>query len=187
MTFSKILSLLCPPLKGGENSFSRKIEMEVEDLIKALNLKPLPQEGGFFRVTYRACGILPGGERNLSTAIFFLLTSDNFSTLHQIPQDEIFHFYLGDPVEMIQIDLMGELKKIQMGPCLLEGEQVQDVVPGSVWRGLRLVEGGQWVLLGTTVAPGFDFRDFVKGDRKELLEKFPRHKTQILRFTRENE
>jgi len=161
--------------------------MNAEDIIKALNLKPLPQEGGFFRETYRARETLPGAERNLSTAILFLITDDNFSSLHQIPQDEIFHFYLGDPVEMVQIDRVGQLQKITMGPRLLEGEQVQVVVPGGVWQGLRLAEGGKWALLGTTVAPGFDFRDFVKGKRKELLEKYPEHKTPILRFTRESD
>lgn len=166
--------------------------MTAEDIIRLLELKPLPFEGGYYREIYRASGIIPEeallgkfeGDRNYSTAIYYLIIPEHFSSLHILPQDEVFHFYQGDPVELMQIDLEGRLTKTILGSKIESGEHHQWVVPGGVWQGARLVEGGQWTLMGTTVAPGFDFLDFKLGDRETLLKQFPQHKEAILAFTR---
>jgi uncharacterized protein len=168
-----------------------------QDIIEALDLKPLPEEGGYYRETYRSdgptlnartLGIDAEGTRNINTAIYYLVKPESFSALHRIKTDEIFHFYAGSEVEMIQLDEAGNLKRITIGPDVLNGHQPQVVVPKGVWQGLKLKGGGQWALMGTTVAPGFEFQDFEVGIRDLLLNQFPQHREDITRFTRgENE
>lgn len=164
-----------------------------EQIIKKLELKPLPGEGGYYRETYRstekAKAIRSNGEsgplRHMSTAIFYLVTPDNFSAIHRISSDEVFHFYGGDPVEMIQISDNGEFIIHTLGANILEDESPQVVVPQGVWQGLRLKDGGSWALLGTTVSPGFEFVDFELGTRNQMLELFPKLKKVIELYTRE--
>jgi len=166
--------------------------VKAQEIIELLGLKPLPFEGGYYRETYRSLGTISEaalqdkheGERSYSTAIYYLLTPENFSLFHILPQDEIFHFYQGDPVELIQIDPQSKMAQTILGPKIELGQHLQWVVPGGVWQGAKLIEGGQWALLGTTVAPGFDFRDFKLGDRQTLLKKFPKYKNEILALTK---
>ncbi len=153
--------------------------MSPERVIELLALTPHPQEGGFFRETYRSDGSFrPGGPftgvRSHGTAIYYLLTPDTYSAMHRLPGDEIFHFYLGDPVEMLMLHPDGASEVVVLGPDL-EAMAVQQVVPGGTWQGSRLVEGGRWALLGTTMAPGFDYRDYLTGDA-ELLEGHRSHR-----------
>src|SRR5579883_1419925 len=99
--------------------------MDAQEIIDLLNLKPLTGEGGFFAETYRAnesVAALPGryrGEqRSFSTAIYYLLTPESFSSMHRVASDEVFHFYLGDPVEMLQLFPDGSGKTIGLGTNL---------------------------------------------------------------------
>jgi predicted cupin superfamily sugar epimerase len=164
-----------------------------QDMIKKLDLKPLPGEGGYYRETYRSevsCAVLldlasAPVNRNVSTAIYYLVTPDSFSTLHRVKSDEIFHFYSGDPVEMIQIDDAGNVTRQVLGSDILKGEQPQVVVPKGVWQGTRLITSGKWALMGTTVAPGFEFEDFELGERQQMVKLFPQHREYIMKFTRE--
>lgn len=165
--------------------------LSAQKIIDRLKLKPLPLEGGYFRETYRSPDTIPAAclprhpsDRNYSTAIYYLVTPTAFSALHRLPQDEIFHFYLGDPVEMIQIDEAGDLKRLILGQDILESCELQLLAPGSVWQGTRLLSGGHWALLGTTVAPGFDYADYEHGNREDLINRYPRHREAIERFTR---
>jgi uncharacterized protein len=163
-----------------------------EELKTMLNLAPLELEGGYFRQTYRAAGTIPEGvlpsaykgSRNYSTAIYFLLTPDTFSAMHRLPTDEVFHFYLGDPVEVIQITPGGTGETVVMGPDLRNAQVLQCVVPGGYWQGARLIEGGSWALLGTTVAPGFEFADYEHGIRAKLVREFPEYEVPITALTR---
>lgn len=168
-----------------------------EEIIKKLNLVPLPEEGGYYRETYRSdygqnpgsvLGIETEDVRTISTAIYYLVSANSFSAIHRIISDEVFHFYAGDPVEMIQIDENGNLETFILGSDVMAGHQPQVVVPRGVWQALRLVEGGSWGLMGTTVAPGFEFADFEVGTREQMLNAFPQHRETIIRYTRdENE
>lgn len=160
--------------------------MKVADVIRQLQLEPLAGEGGFFRRTYesRVTVGTPRGERLCATAIYYLVTPDSFSALHRLPQDELFHFYLGSPCEMVQIDDSGSLRRLVLGSDLLNGEQVQVLAPGNVWQGTRLLKG-EWALLGATVVPGFDYADFELGVRAALVAKYPHHADVIRRFTSE--
>src|SRR4029079_17335594 len=103
-----------------------------------------------------------------STAIYYLLTPDTFSAIHNIKSDEVFHFYAGDAVEMVQFWPDDTLQLVIIGNDLEAGNEPQLVVPAGVWQGCRLVRGGKWALMGCTVAPGFGYADFGLGKRADL-------------------
>ena len=132
-----------------------------EQIIEYLDLKPLPIEGGYFRRTYLSTDKL-GSTRCLSSAIYYLLTPDTYSKLHCLPSDEIYHFYLGDPIELLLLDPSGVGKARQMGQDILGGQVQQMLVPAHTWQGSRLCPGGEFALLGTTMAPAFDESDFTR-------------------------
>lgn len=168
--------------------------MKAEQIIEKLDLKPLPGEGGYYRETYRSekvdapatiFGINSTDSRVISTAIYYLVTTESFSALHRIESDEVFHFYSGDPVEMVQIDHNGKLTRYTLGPDIFNGETPQVVVRKGTWQGLKLKHGGEWALMGTTVSPGFEFQDFELADREKLAKRFPQHKQEIENYTRE--
>lgn len=122
-------------------------------------------------------------ERKAGTCIYYLVTPDDFSAMHKVRGEEIFHFYYGDPVEMVQLTETGT-KKIIIGNNLKNGEIPQVVVPAEVWQGTRLVEGGKFALLGCTVTPGFEYEDFTIAGREELSRLYPECITDIIRYTR---
>lgn len=167
--------------------------MNAQVLIEKLGLQPLPGEGGFYRETYRsservAAAALPErytADKELGTAIYYLLTPEVASVLHRVRTDEVFHFYLGDPVVMLRLFPDGKGETITLGPDILSGQLVQCVVPKFVWQGAALVAGGRFALMGTTMAPAFDFADFELGSRAELLAKYGEHSELITRLTKE--
>ena len=154
--------------------------MDAETIIQQLGLQPHP-EGGFYRETYRcdekiAAAGLPtryGSDRNLSTAIYYLMTPDSYSALHRVQSDEVFHFYAGDPVTMLQLHGDGRGESIILGQDILAGQQLQVVVPSGAWQGMTLNDGGAFALLGATVSPGFDFADFEGGAGDVLTRQYP--------------
>ncbi|HTC21738.1 MAG TPA: cupin domain-containing protein [bacterium] len=158
--------------------------MTVDQIIQSLDLKPHP-EGGYYRETYRGPSSIPGFKppRFFSTAIYYLLTPDSVSKMHRLASDEMFHFYLGDPVTWVLLRPEGDAQKMVLGQGLERGQQVQLVIPAGTWFGGYLNEGGSFALMGTTVAPGFEFNDFVLGGREKLLALFPRAAEEIRRLT----
>jgi uncharacterized protein len=155
--------------------------MTAEDVIAALGLQPLPMEGGWFRETYRSAART--GDKSLATAIYFLITPTSFSRLHRLPSDELFHFYLGDPVEQLQLFPDGTGRIVTLGTDLAAGQQPQSLVPAGVWQGSRLKLGGRFTLLGTTMSPGFEFTDFEAGERNSLTKAYPAWRSQINELT----
>ena len=161
--------------------------MTAEQIIAKLKLKPLEIEGGYYFETFRSGDIVAGGhlpdrynsDRCLSTAIYYLLTPGKKTKMHRIFSDEVFHFYLGDPVEMLQLNPGGSSGIYYLGTEIMSGQRPQAVVPAGVWQGSRLVHGGEFALMGTTVAPGFEFEEYEHGDRVELTEMFPQHRGLI--------
>jgi hypothetical protein len=104
--------------------------------------------------------------------------------MHVLSSDEVFHFYLGDPVEMLQLYPDGSSAIFILGQDLKAGQQVQLVVPAGVWQGAQLVDGGKVALLGCTVTPGFDYADYRGGCYAELADKWPTEAARIRRLTR---
>ncbi len=166
--------------------------MTAEQIIQLFSMKPLPQEGGYYVETYRAAeqikkAALPlgfSGDRNISTAILYLLTADTVSFLHRLKSDEMFHFYLGDPVTTLQLHPNGSTELITLGHDVLNGQKVQVLVPKGVWQGAFVKDDGQFALMGCTVAPGFDFADHEQADRAELLKQYPDRRELIVKLTR---
>jgi predicted cupin superfamily sugar epimerase len=159
--------------------------MTPDEIKCMLKLQPHP-EGGFYRQTYisdERIG-LARGARALATAIYYLLEPGTFSEMHLLTSDEMFHFYLGDPVEMLQLYPDGTSALTLLGQDLQAGQHVQVLVPAGVWQGTRLREGGKVALLGCTVAPGFDFDDYRSGNCTELAEKWPQQTEHIRALTR---
>ncbi len=160
--------------------------MTADEIKSLLHLEPHPVEGGWFRRTYTSAGSvdLPRGVRAQGTAIYYLLEAGTFSEMHVLASDEIFHFYLGDPVEMLLLLSDGSSAVLTLGQDLQAGQQVQVVVPAGVWQGAWLVEGGKVALLGCTVTPGFDFADYRSGSYAELAAKWPAEAERIRELTR---
>jgi uncharacterized protein len=160
-----------------------------EDIIRILNLQKLPIEGGYFSETYRSRESVTddrGGKRSCGTAIYYLLTgeTDCFSEMHRLGGDEIYHFYRGDPVEMLLLYPDGAGKKVILGSDLKAGMLPQVLVPAGVWQGSRLAPGGKFALIGTTMTPGFEYWDYTSGSRNELISLFPGFKEMIITLTR---
>jgi len=157
--------------------------MTAEEIIKLLNLEPLPLEGGFFHQTYLCPEkipheVLPGRYKKdmpYGTAIYALLTENDFSAMHILDTDEIYHFYGGDPLEMLLLYPDGHGEVFILGDDLGTGMRPQKVVPKDVYQGSHPVKGGKhgYSFIGTTMAPAFEWDDFKLVERDELLEKFP--------------
>ena len=161
--------------------------LSAQQMIEMLQLVPLPGEGGYYRETYRSVDRWPAdilGERfscrsrSAGTCIYYLLTPETYSALHQLCADEMYHFYRGHPVHLTLLDEGGQLRRITLGSQLEHGEQCQALVPARTWQGSRLAPGGQWALLGTSMAPGFEFADCQLAGA-DLLARFPAHAQQL--------
>ena len=126
-----------------------------DEVVRLLGLSPHP-EGGFYRETFRAPAA--DGERSASTAIYYLLRAGEVSAWHRVDADEVWHFYAGSPLELFLSVDGRERSAIRLGPDLTAGERPQAVVPAGVWQAARPLGG--WVLVGCTVAPGFEFSSF---------------------------
>jgi predicted cupin superfamily sugar epimerase len=162
--------------------------------IDHLKLEPHP-EGGFFRQTYRAPLVIQQsalprsfqGPRNASTAIYFLLSGEDFSALHRLAADEVWHFYAGSTLHVHSIDPKGDHSVIKLGQSPDAGEQFQCVVPANHWFGSCVERPNSYALVGCTVAPGFDFADFEIAERAGLITQYPKHREVIEKLTRAQE
>ncbi len=155
--------------------------MTAEEIKQLLQLEAHPCEGGYFRQTWKSeeeipLTALPSRYRSAhaaGTAIYYLLEPSTFSEMHRLSSDEIFHFYYGDPIEMLQLWPDGSSRVVRLGSDLANGVLPQLVVPKGVWQGSRLVPGGSVALIGCTVSPGFDYADYETGARAELVRDYP--------------
>lgn len=161
--------------------------MTAAEIKSLLNLDPHPVEGGYFRRTYTSAANieLPRGLRPQSSAIYYLLETGTFSELHVLESDEIFHFYLGDPVEMLHLYPDGRSALFTLGHDLIKGQHVQVIVPAGVWQGMQLIGNGKLALLGCTVTPGFNYADYRNAKYKDLAAKWPDQAKRIRALTRE--
>jgi predicted cupin superfamily sugar epimerase len=156
--------------------------MTADEVKKILGLVPHPREGGFYIRTYESGEMVPPNafidgrypsSRHTGTAIYYLLEPGTFSEIHRLRSDEIFHFYAGDAVEMLQLHSGGRGEVIRIGNRLDQGERPQVLAPRHVWQGSHLAPGGAWALLGCTVSPGFEFEDYETELRATLCAGWP--------------
>jgi len=166
--------------------------LSADEIIRILDLKPLEMEGGFYRESYRSQEKIPRHglpgryrtEKHFHSAIYYLLTPDTFSALHRLPTDEVFHFYLGDPVRMLLLHPDGKSQVRILGSAIERGQELQALAAAGDWQGSYLEDGGSFALMGTTMAPGFDFSDYEGGERVTLSEQYPERRQLIARLTR---
>ena len=149
--------------------------LTARQIIDLLKLQPLQPEGGHFAESYRS---------PLSSAIYYMLTPDTFSAMHRLKGDEVYHFYLGDPVEMLMLKPDGSAEALLLGQNVLSGMRVQYTVPGGTWQGSRLAPGGKFALMGTTMAPGFHPQQYEPGQRDTLSAHYPAYAPLIAFLTR---
>jgi uncharacterized protein len=163
--------------------------MKVQEIINLLQLKSHPKEKGYFRETYRSgekliWESLPArydGTRSFCTAIYFLLTANGFSEMHRLKSDEIFHFYDGDSAELLMLPPDGNAELLKFGRSIEKGERPQIIIPAGCWQGMRTL--GEYTLFGCTVSPGFEYADYEKGSRKELIARYPEFAKKITQLT----
>ena len=150
--------------------------------IRELNLKKHP-EGGYYKEVYRAKDEvdIQGRTRSASTSIYFLLSANEFSSLHQIQSDELWHFYDGSPLTVHRLCSDGSYRSFVLGRDIERGEHLQNWVPAGDWFGATVETG--YALVGCTVAPGFEFQDFRMATREELLAVYPQHASVVHRLT----
>jgi len=171
--------------------YSTSMATEAERIIEQLALHPHP-EGGYYAETFRSrlevSSPAHEGTRTGSTAIYFLLQASDFSALHRVRSDEVWHHYAGDPLELVLIHdaVQSGSERVLLGRELARGERPQHVVPAGVWQAARPRVSGPlgFALCGCTVSPGFEFRDFELPTRAELLERLPLHTALVEEFTR---
>lgn len=149
------------------------VELSPEEIIELLELEPLPEEGGMYRQTFKNAH---------STAIYYLLTADDFSALHLLTGVEVYHWYAGAPLELLQLHPDGSSEVVVIGPDLRAGQRPQYVANAGSWQGSSTP--GPWALVGTTMAPSFEWDGFTLGDRDSLIGAFPDRAVEITALTR---
>jgi predicted cupin superfamily sugar epimerase len=152
-------------------------------LAKKLGLEKHP-EGGYFKETYRSETSIDiegyEGSRSISTAIYYMLAGNDFSAFHRIKSDEIWHYYAGGTVTLYAIDKDGRLSKTRIG----KNGAFQAVIKAGTWFAAALDSKRSYCLLGCTVSPGFDYRDWELGERNDLVRMYPQHRKIIERYTK---
>ena len=160
-------------------------DLLIDGLISSFQLKPHP-EGGYYTETYRSEYLSQDKDSQLpicaSTAIYFLILPNTVSRLHRIVYDEMWHFYLGGPLVIVELT-ENSVRETVLGQDILHGQTVQYLVKGNTWFGCYPKEGTRFSFVGCTVSPGFEFRDFKLGDRDSLLKAFPFAADIIRRLT----
>jgi uncharacterized protein len=163
-------------------------------LIKHFNMARIPQEGPWFVLTYNSPdvltrGALPeryDGPRAAGSAIIALVTKTDFSAMHRLKTDEMWHYYGGDPLEMLILHPNGNGEVVVLGPDVLAGQKLQYVVPRGSWQGARPrgKDRDSYAIFGDTLAPAFEYSDFEMGYRDELQKTYPLQAALIEQLTR---
>jgi predicted cupin superfamily sugar epimerase len=155
--------------------------MTADEIAELLQLTPNATCGSV-RVTYTsklqvAAGGLPapfGDERPLGSGLYFLVTPHAPVRPHRIHNDQLYHYYLGDPIELFLLHGDGSVEQVIVGPDIANGERVQLLIPGNTFHTARLLSGGEWFLGGSTEWPGVvPETDVEIGDVEKLAAEFP--------------
>jgi predicted cupin superfamily sugar epimerase len=150
------------------------VHPETKAIIEHYNLLPLPVEGTLFASTYRSAINLANGEPT-GTSMIGLYADEpkSFSYFHKLPNDEIWHFYGGDPLRLVLLFPDGKTQEVTLGSHFLMGQYIQYLVPAGVWQAGYMLPGGRYSLFGCTMAPGFTSKGFEAGLASELVKQYP--------------
>ncbi|MCI8836277.1 MAG: cupin domain-containing protein [Ruminococcus sp.] len=151
-----------------------------ELIIEKLDLVPLEGEGGMYRCTYE--GNQMENRRKEYSAIYYMLTGDMFSHMHRLEDDELYHYYMGDALELLLLYPDGTFQIKYLGSDLINGQTPQILVPGGVWQGSRVINGGEFCLCGTTMTPGYIQEEYEQGDCRRLCDEYPEASNYIKRL-----
>lgn len=172
--------------------------MTPQEIIDLLHLTPNPEEGGYYADTYTAAIKIPNRdlpgfapteeERAICSAIYYFLEQNDFSAMHKVTGDMLYHFYNGSPVEMLLLYPDGFPKKSET--CIFSGDlricnNPMKLIPGGTWLGSRLLPKGSYALMGVTMSPGFNPADYTIGNRQELIRQYPEQAQLITQLTRD--
>ena len=155
--------------------------------INKLNLQKHP-EGGYFIESYKSEEVINiskyGEPRHVCTAIYYLLEGDDFSSFHIMKSDELWHFYIGSSLTLYIIEPNGRLRLVRLGHNIDRGHTIQATVKSGCWFAAAVDKHNSYSLVGCTVSPGFNYKDWKLGDTKTLTKLFPQHKSLITKYTR---
>ena len=154
--------------------------MRADDVIELLGLEP-HATCGFVAETYRsrdriAAGGLPepfAAGRPVGSALYFLVTPARAVRLHRIRNDQLYHAYAGDPLELLALRPDGTHEVVVVGTDLGAGQRPQHFLPGGTFHTARLRAGGAWFLGASTEWPGVEPPDVDVGDPDRVAEQFP--------------
>lgn len=149
-------------------------------------------EGGYFKETFRAkesmeAEHLPGRystARTISTSIYFLLTTESVSNFHRLNSDEIWHYHTGGAARIHMISPEGVYSYQDIGDSLENNQHLQVIIPRHSWFAAEVISD-DYILVGCTVAPGFEFEDFELAQRRTLTNEYPDLSDLVKRFTTE--
>lgn len=154
-----------------------------EELIAYFGMKPLPVEGTYFVNTYSSQAKTPaGGPMGTAGVGLYRAQPRSASTFHVLEFDEVWHFYEGDPICIIELHPNGMVREVILGRDLEAGQVLQHTVYAGVIQAGELVEGGRWALFACTMTPGFIGTCFRGMKKSELHPKYPEARIIIERL-----
>ena len=154
--------------------------LTADEVRRLLNLQP-HATCGFVRVTFISeKRVAPGGlpppfaeGRPVGSALYFMVTPDRPVRLHRIRNDQLYHYYLGDPIEVLMLHADGTSKRVIVGPDLRGEQRVQLLIPGNTFHTARVIGRRRWFLGASTEWPGVEPADVEMGDINALAAKYP--------------
>ncbi len=183
------LCLFVPTLRADPTGMAKQ-------LIEHFHMQKVPQEGVWFSVSYVSTDTLPGTslparyhgkDHAAGSAIYDVMTHEDFSALHRLQTDETWHFYGGDPIEMLLLYPDGHGETVVIGPDVFAGQRPQFTVPRGVWQGSAPMGDGAagYSFVGNQLNPAFGYDDFEIGYRDQLQKQYPACAARIGQLTRE--
>jgi uncharacterized protein len=155
-------------------------ELTATEICSLLNLEPNATCGStrvsFVSQQSIAAGGLPApfaDGRPLGSALYFLVTPGSPVRLHRIRNEQLYHYYLGDPLEVFMLHADESSERVVVGPDLRGGERLQLRIPGNTFHTARVIGGGRWFLGGSTEWPGVVPADVEIGNVDDLAGSYP--------------
>ena len=150
------------------------------DQVRALLQLEPNQTCGFTRLSYTSAMTMDAGARPVGSALYFMVTPGAPVRLHRIRNDQLYHYYLGDPLDLVVMKTDGSSQKLVVGPDLAAGQHVQFFIPGDTFHTARV--RGRWFLGASTEWPGVIPADVEMGDATALAKRYPAVAHEILTF-----